>query len=196
MRNGSTPQAHATSARYTLPMPAATVWSSSATPVSVAGSIASESADDLVQVRACLTQVRSERGEHGMARELSVRKQLDHGRGEADGVDVGRADRDHHAPHAPPPSFSGAVEMPRPAHAHMGVQREPAGPDQQVLATRTDAIDALSGPRNGVTPPARASQTWCLEPHDHRAVEHPPERGSRAVDRVALGHDGRLSLGA
>ena len=69
---------------------------------------------------------------------------------EADRVHVGLPIRNTTMHPRSAPSLSGPVEVPRPGHTHVGVQREPTGaPDQQVLAARLDAIDAFPGWRIG-----------------------------------------------
>ena len=81
------------------------------------------------------------------------------------------------------PALALAVEVPQPAHAHVGVQDDAVVPlDLEVLAVALDRLDHPPGPGRDPDEPRR------LEP-DHLLVDQRrPQRRGRPVDGVALRH--------
>ena len=169
-RNGETRQAQHTSDRYTLPIPLPTRWSSSTSPIGVAGSAASirprlpastsaATVPDPSGSGAARSGPRCPSGSTPVP-SADGREGADDRRGEAHRLPPRHPDQAPQQVGGPPPPLPDPVQVPGPGHAQVRLQRQPAGePDQQVLAHRVDRLTRsrragawsrpCGGPRSG-----------------------------------------------
>ncbi len=130
--------AYSASQRTTLPIPAATLWSSSSSPMARAGAERSRARRTAsCDLRIPVEEVGPERAQGGVEGEPRAVEQLEHRAAELDRAQPAGAEHEPRGRLAAAPALTCAVDVPGARHAQVGVEAASVVElQQQVLAAR------------------------------------------------------------